>query len=218
MTHGYKDSDPAIVAEKSANNVEGSAAELMEPGARAKGKAVVPTTCRTQDRESVSPGLDRLRQAVRKKRNEQYTTLLHHIDVDLLMQAYHWLKRDAAAGVDGVTWDAYGVDLQANLAGLHARVHRGAYRAQPSRRRRIPKADGRERPLGIASLEDKIVQRALVEILNVIYEAEFLGFSYGFRPGRSQHDALDALAVGIIRTSVNWILDSDTRSFLDVVS
>lgn len=217
MTHGYKDSDPAIVAEKSANNVEGTAAELMEPRAGAKGKAVAPTTCRTQDRESVSPGLDRLRQAVRKKRNEQYTTLLHHIDVDLLMQAYHWLKRDAAAGVDGVTWDAYGVDLQAKLVGLHARVHRGAYRAQPSRRRMIPKADGRERPLGIASLEDKIVQRALVEILNVIYEAEFLGFSYGFRPGRSQHDALDALAVGIIRTSVNWILDSDTRSFFDTV-
>lgn len=217
MTNGCKDSDPEIVAEKLANNVEGSTAELMERRAGAKGKASVPTTCRTQNRESVSPGLDRLRQAVRENRTERYTALLHHIDVDLLMRAYHWLKRDAAAGVDGVTWDAYGSELQENLVDLHARVHRGAYRAQPSRRRMIPKADGRERPLGIASLEDKIVQRALVEVLNVIYEAEFLGFSYGFRPGRSQHDALDALATGIIRTSVNWILDSDIRSFFDTV-
>jgi RNA-directed DNA polymerase len=217
MMHGHEESDSAIRAKKSANKVEKSAAESMEQRAEAKEKALAPTTFRTQNREGVSPGLDRLRKAVQEKRNERFTTLLHHVDVDLLTKAYHWLKRDAAAGVDGVTWQAYGVDLQAKLVDLHARVHRGAYRAQPSRRRMIPKADGRERPLGIASLEDKIVQRALVEVLNVIYEAEFLGFSYGFRPGRGQHDALDALATGISRTAIRWILDADIRSFFDTV-
>jgi len=215
MMHGHEESDSAIRAKKSANKTERSAAESMEQRAEANGKTFAPTTRRTQNRESVSPGLDRLRKAVQEKRNERFTTLLHHVDVDLLTKAYHWLKRDAAAGVDGVTWQAYGVDLQVNIADLHARVHRGAYRAQPSRRRMIPKADGRERPLGIASLEDKIVQRALVEVLNVIYEEEFLGFSYGFRPGRGQHDALDALAVGISRTKVRWVLDADIRAFLD---
>jgi RNA-directed DNA polymerase len=217
MMHGREESDPAIVAEKSTNNVEGSTAESMEPRAGAKGKATASTTHRTQGRVSVSPGLDRLRQTAREHRNERFTALLHHVNVDLLGQAYHWLKRDAAAGVDGVTWQAYGTDLQARLADLYDRMHRGAYRAQPSRRRMIPKPDGRERPLGIASLEDKIVQRALAEVLNTIYEAEFLGFSYGFRPGRSQHDALDALWVGISRTAVNWILDADICSFFDTV-
>jgi group II intron reverse transcriptase/maturase len=218
MMHGHEESDSAIRAKKSANKItETVAAELMEQRAEAEGKTIAPTTRRTQNRESVSPGLERLRKAVQEKRNETFTTLLHHVDIDLLTKAYHCLKRDAAAGVDGITWQAYGVDLQAKLADLHARVHRGAYRAQPSRRRMIPKADGRERPLGIASLEDKIVQRALVEVLNVIYEAEFLGFSYGFRPGRGQHDALDALATGISRTTVRWILDADIRSFFDTV-
>jgi RNA-directed DNA polymerase len=217
MMHGREDSDSAIVAKKSANNVERSAAESMEPRAETKGKAIASTTRRTQRRESVSPGLDRLRQTPREHRNKRFTALLHHVDVDLLTRAYHWLKRDAAAGVDGVTWDAYGVDLQVNLADLHGRVHRGAFRAQPSRRRMIPKPDGRERPLGIASLEDKIVQRALVEVLNEVYEAEFLGFSYGFRPGRSQHDALDALAVGINKMAVKWVLDADIRAFFDTV-
>jgi group II intron reverse transcriptase/maturase len=217
MMNGREESDSAIRAKKSANKTEGSAAESMEQRAEAKGKAFAPTTHRTQNRESVSPGLERLRKAAQEKRNERFTTLLHHVDVDLLTKAYHWLKRDAAAGVDGVTWKAYGADLQVNLVDLHARVHRGAYRAQPSRRRMIPKADGRERPLGIASLEDKIVQRALVEVLNAIYEEEFLGFSYGFRPGRGQHDALDALAVGITRTKVRWVLDADIRAFFDTV-
>jgi len=218
MMHGREDSDSAIVAKKSANNVEQSTAESMEPRAETKGKAIASTMRRTQGRESVSPGLDRLRQIARVNRKERFTALLHHVDVDLLSRAYHWLKRDAAAGVDGVTWRAYGVDLQANLADLHDRVHRGAYRAQPSRRRMIPKPDGRERPLGIASLEDKIVQRALVEVLNEIYEAEFLGFSYGFRPGRSQHDALDALWIGIDKTAVNWVLDADIRAYFDTVN
>jgi group II intron reverse transcriptase/maturase len=148
----------------------------------------------------------------------RFTALLHHVTLELLRDAYSWLKRDAAPGVDGVTWHDYGEALETNLRDLHGRVQRGAYRAQPSRRQYIPKPDGRRRPLGIAALEDKIVQRALVEVLNAIYEEDFLGFSYGFRPGRSQHDALDALAVGIDRARVNWILDADIAGFFDTVS
>jgi retron-type reverse transcriptase len=166
----------------------------------------------------MSHGLDRVRLAARLDRKQRFTALLHHVTVDLLRDAYSWIKRDAAPGVDGVTWHAYGEDLEARLEDLHARVHRGGYRAQPSRRKFIPKPDGRQRPLGIAALEDKIVQRALVEVLNAIYEEDFLGLSYGFRPGRSQHDALDALAVGIERTKVNWILDADIAGFFDTVS
>jgi len=166
----------------------------------------------------MSPGLERVRTAARLRKKERFTALLHHVTVDLLRDAYSWLKRDAAAGADGVTWDDYGADLEVNLADLHARIHRGAYRAQPSRRVYIPKPDGRQRPLGIAALEDKIVQRALVEVLNAIYEEDFLGFSYGFRPGRGQHDALDALAVGITSRKVNWILDADIAAFFDTVS
>ena len=148
----------------------------------------------------------------------RFTALLHHVTVDLLRWSFHQLKRQAAPGVDGITWDQYEADLESNLADLHGRVHRGAYRAKPSRRQYIPKPDGRQRPLGIASLEDKIVQRAVVEVLNAIYETDFLGFSYGFRPGRSQHDALDALAIGIYRKKVNWILDADIRAFFDTMS
>jgi group II intron reverse transcriptase/maturase len=142
---------------------------------------------------------------------------LHHVDVGLLRQAYLWLKRDAAAGVDGVTWEEYGRSLEASLADLHGRIHRGAYRALPSRRTYIPKPDGRQRPLGIAALEDKVVQRAVVEVLNAIWEEDFLGFSYGFRPGRGPHDGLDALATGITLTRVNWILDADIAGFFDAV-
>jgi retron-type reverse transcriptase len=163
----------------------------------------------------VSPGLDRVRQAARAEKETRFTALLHHLDVDLLGWAYHQLKRDAAVGVDEMTWAAYGDGLEARLTDLHGRLHRGAYRAQPSRRHYIPKPDGRQRPLGIAALEDKIVQRALVEVLNAIYEEDFLGFSYGFRPGRGQHDALDALVVAIETRKVNWILDADIRSFLE---
>jgi RNA-directed DNA polymerase len=219
MMNDHENSDSVIVVEKPTNNIiETVVAELVERSTETKGKAITPTTRRTPSRESVSPGLDRLRQRAREHRNEKFTSLLHHIDVYLLSKAYHWLKRDAAAGVDGVTWQAYGVDLQEKLVDLHGRVHRGAYRAQPSRRRMIPKPDGRERPLGIASLEDKIVQRAMVEVLNAIFEPEFVGFSYGFRPGRSQHDALDALWVGIDTMRVNWILDADIRSYFDTIS
>jgi group II intron reverse transcriptase/maturase len=154
---------------------------------------------------------------IAEKDRAQFTALLHHVDVDRLRAAYWALNPRAATGVDGVTWQEYGLDLEANLRDLHARVHRGAYRAKPSRRAYIPKPDGRLRPLGIAALEDKVLQRAVVEVLNAVYEADFLGFSYGFRPGRSQHQALDALAVALERRKVNWILDADIRSYFDSI-
>jgi group II intron reverse transcriptase/maturase len=166
----------------------------------------------------VSLGLDRVRRAARQRKKERFTALLHHVTPELLRESFRALKRDAAPGVDGVTWQDYAGNLEVHLEDLHGRVQRGAYRALPSRRRFIPKPDGRQRPLGIAALEDKIVQRAVAEVLNAIYEEDFLGFSYGFRPGRSQHDALDTLSFGIIRTPVNWILDADIRSFFDTVS
>jgi group II intron reverse transcriptase/maturase len=166
----------------------------------------------------VSQGLERVRQAARQRKKERFTALLHHVTVDLLRESFYALKRKAAPGVDGLTWPDYEAELEDNLQDLHARVRRGAYRALPVRRRYIPKPGGKQRPLGIAALEDKIVQRAVVVVLNAIYEEDFLGFSYGFRPKRSQHDALDALAVGICNTPVNWILDADIRSFFDSVS
>jgi RNA-directed DNA polymerase len=169
---------------------------------------------RTQSRDvSASSALERVRQVAAKDRDARFTALLHHVDVDRLRGAYRALSPKAAAGVDGETWESYGQGLEENLRDLHARVQRGAYRAKPSRRAYIPKADGRLRPLGIAALEDKIVQRAVVEVLNAIYEADFLGFSYGFRPGRGPHDALDALTVAIENRKVNWVLDADFRDF-----
>jgi RNA-directed DNA polymerase len=219
MMPGGEKSDPAVVAGKSANvGGDQPPAEPMEPRAGTEGNAVEHGMRRTLGRESVSSGLDRVRQRAREKKEEKFTTLLHHVDVDLLRSAYGWLAKDAAAGVDGVTWRAYGQELEPRLADLKDRIHRGAYRALPSRRVYIPKPDGRQRPLGIAALEDKIVQRAVVEVLNAIYEEDFLGFSYGFRPGRGQHDALDALAVGITRRRVNFILDADIAGFFDTVS
>jgi group II intron reverse transcriptase/maturase len=154
-----------------------------------------------------------VREAARRDKEARFTALLHHVDLTRLRAAYLAIRPQAAPGVDGMTWRAYGGDLEANLRDLHQRVHRGAYQARPSRRVYIPKADGRQRPLGIATLEDKIVQRAVVEVLNAIYEEDFLGFSYGFRPGRNPHDALDALAAGIYRKKVNWVLDADIRDF-----
>ena len=218
MKYDHEKSDLLVVALKPMNNIDKAVAELVERRGKTEGKTTEPTTHRTLSRESVSPGLDRLRQRAKEYRNEKFTSLLHHIDVPLLTMAYDALRHDAAVGVDGITWREYGEGLQAKLVDLHSRVHRGAYRAQPSRRKMIPKPDGRERPLGIASLEDKIVQRALVEVLNAIYEAEFLGFSYGFRPGRGQHDALDALWVGIDTKRINWILDADIRAYFDTVN
>ena len=152
------------------------------------------------------------------RKQERFTALLHHVKVDLLRDSFYALKRKAAPGVDGVTWQEYEPGLEDRLVDLHSRVHRGAYRAQPSRRVYIPKADGRQRPLGIAALEDKIVQQAVVTVLNEIYEVDFKGFSYGFRPGRGPHQALDALAVGIQRKRVNWVLDADIRNFYDSLS
>jgi RNA-directed DNA polymerase len=190
----------------------------VERRAETKGNASQQSTRRAQDRESVSWALDRVRQVARQRKKERFTALFHHVSIDLLRQAFFALKRDAAPGVDGVRWQDYETDLERKLADLHTRVHRGAYRAQPSRRRYIPKADGRQRPLAVAALEDKIVQRATAAVLNQIYEEDFLGFSYGFRLRRGQHDALDALRVGIGGSKVSWIIDADIKSFFDTVS
>jgi RNA-directed DNA polymerase len=218
MMNGIGKSDSAIVAVKPTNKAGPSAAEPGEPRAEAKGNAGRQSTHRTQSWASVSQALDRIRQAVKQSKGEKLTALLHHISEDMLKTAFYELKAGAAPGVDGLRWEDYEAGLDGNIEGLHARVHRGAYRALPSRRVYIPKPDGKQRPLAIAALEDKIVQRAVVEVLNVIYEEEFLGFSYGFRPGRGTHDALDALAVGIDSRKVNWILDADIRSFFDTVN
>jgi len=203
---------------KPANKAEPSAAESGEPRAGTKGNASQQSTRRTQSRENVSQALDRIRQVARQRKKERFTALFHHISVDLLRTAFFALKREAAAGVDGLKWQDYEADLERNLEELHARVQRGAYRALPSRRQYIPKPDGRQRPLAIAALEDKIVQRATAAVLNGIYEEDFLGFSYGFRPKRGQHDALDALVVGITSKKVNYILDADIQGFFDAVS
>jgi len=213
--HGHEKSGLAIVAVKLANKAGRPAAE---PRAGAEGNASQQSTRRAQDRASVSQAPERIRQAAKERKKERFTALLHHISVPMLRVAFYALERDAAPGVDGLTWQDYEADLDRRIEDLHERVQRGAYGAQPSRRRYIPKPDGRQRPLAIAALEDKIVQRAVVMVLNAIYEEDFLGFSYGFRPGRSQHDALDALAVGISSTKVNWILDADIRSFFDTVN
>jgi len=218
MMNGREKSDSAIVAMKPANKAGRPAAEWVEQRAGTKGNTGQPRTRRAQNRSGVSQGLARVRQAAKQRKKERFTALLHHVTVDLLREAFYALKRKAAPGVDGLTWPDYEAELEDNLQDLHARVHRGAYRALPVRRRYIPKPGGKQRPLGIAALEDKIVQRAVVVVLNAIYEEDFLGFSYGFRPKRSQHDALDALAVGICNTPVNWILDADIRSFFDSVS
>ena len=182
-----------------------------------KGKSEPSPAGRAQNRPEASSGLARLRQAASRDKQLRFTTLMHHVTVDLLREAYYALKRDAAPGVDGVTWKEYGDDLEGRLADLHDRLQSGRYRAQPSKRRWIPKPDGRLRPLGIACLEDKIAQQALVMVLNEIYEEDFLGFSYGFRPGRGPHDALDAVWVGIKQRKVNWVLDVDIRSFFDTI-
>jgi retron-type reverse transcriptase len=203
---------------KPTNNIGRPVAEPVEERRLAKGNTDQQNASRTLSRDDdASSALDRVRQAARKDKRAKFTALLHHVDVDRLRRAYWAINPKAATGVDGLTWGDYGRDLEANLENLHAKLHRGAYRASPSRRVYIPKPDGRLRPLGIASLEDKIVQRAVVEVLNAIYEEDFLGFSYGFRPGRSPHDALDALAVGIEKKKVNWILDADIRGFYDAI-
>jgi RNA-directed DNA polymerase len=195
--HAREKSDSAVVAEKPSNKAGQPGAEAVERRAEAEGNAYQQSTRRAQNRESVSQALERIRQVARQRKKEKFTALFHHISIEHLREAYFELKKDAAPGVDGLTWRAYEADLERRLAGLHARLERGAYRALPSRRVYISKLDGRQRPLAVAALEDKIVQRAAIALLNAIYEREFLGFSYGFRPGRNQHDALDALIVGI---------------------
>src|SRR6202051_1934436 len=174
-----------------------------------------PNTQPTQSGERMSQGLNGVRERARKNKQERFTALLHHLTVDLLRESFYGLKRKAAPGVDGVTWQGYEPGLQESLIDLHGRVHRGTYRAKPSRRVYIEKADGRQRPLGIAALEDKIVQQAVVTVLNQVYEEDFLGFSYGFRPGRSQHQALDALSYALRYKKVNYVLDADIRGFFD---
>src|SRR3954447_9308335 len=213
--HGPEKSDPPIVAGKSANKAAPAATEPMERRGGIEGKAGLQSTVRTRSRAAVSHAHGRLRQAVARDKREKLAALLHHVSLDTLRWAFLEQRKDAAPGVDRLTWEEYAVDLETRLADLHGRVHRGAYRALPSRRRCIPKPDGGRRPLGIAALEGKIVQTAVVAILTPIYEAEFLGFSYGFRPGRGQHDAL---AAGIARERINWILDADLRSFFDTIS
>lgn len=218
MMNGDGKSDGLTVPTKSPNKVPRGAAEVVEGRSPTKGNANQQNTSRTQRRQNdVHSALDRVRQAAKRDRKAQFTALLHHVTYDRLRSAFHALRPKAAAGVDGVTWQQYRQDLESNLRELHARLHRGAYRAKPSRRVFIPKADGRQRPLGIATLEDKIIQRAIVEVLNAMYEVDFLGFSYGFRPGRSQHQALDALAVAVRRKRVNWVLDADIRGFFDAI-
>ena len=218
MMNGPEKSDPAIVAGKSANKAEQSAAEPMEQRAGTKGNAGQQSTHRTQSRTNVSQAQERIRKAARERKKERFTALFHHITVELLEEAFYALAQNAAPGVDRRTWKDYEADLEHNIEDLHQRVQRGAYRALPSRRVYIPKPDGQQRPLAVAALEDKIVQRAVVALLNAIYEEDFLGFSYGFRPGRGAHDALDALCVGIHGRKVSFIVDADIRSFFDTIS
>jgi group II intron reverse transcriptase/maturase len=218
MMNEPEKSDSAVVAVKLANKAEQSAAEPVEPRVGTKGNADQQSTHRTQSRGSVSQALGRVRKIARERKKERFTSLLHHVDAAMLETAFFALKRAAAPGVDGMTWKTYEQDLDRRIEDLHARVHSGAYRALPSRRSYIPKDDGSKRPLAVAALEDKIVQKAVAAVLSEIYEEDFLGFSYGFRPERGQHDALDALIVGIDGKKVNFILDADIRSFFTEVS
>jgi RNA-directed DNA polymerase len=218
MTDDRRKSDTAVVPEKLGNAADGSTADTTEGRVVAKGNPPERNVLRTQSRASTPSALERVRQAAQRDRKQRFTALLHHVyDVARLRAAYLALKRDAAAGVDGETWDSYGQTLEANLQDLSDRVKQGAYRARPVRRAYILKTDGRQRPLGIPALEDKIVQRAVVEVMNAIYETDFLSFSYGFRPGRSPHHALDALTVGIDTRKVSWVLDADIRGFFDTL-
>jgi len=218
MMDGRRKSDRSVVPEKPPNNVAPATAEEVEGRGLAKGNPQQQNTLRTPSREGVQHALMRVRQAARRDKKGRFTALMHHIyAVEQLHAAYAALKRDAAAGVDGETWQHYGQNLEENLLGLSKRLKRGAYRAKPVRRVFIPKADGRQRPLGVTALEDKIVQRATVEVLNAIYETDFLGFSYGFRPGRNAHNALDALYTALVTRKVNWVLDLDIRGFYETI-
>src|SRR6202162_2240640 len=216
--HVAGESDGRTVPTKCPNKNGKPLAEGMEGRRPTKENIEQTTASQTQSWVNASSGLFGVREAAKREGKTRFTALLHHVTVALLLESFYALKRDAAPGVDGVTWKEYETDLDKRLEDLHRRVHQGTYRAQPSRRAYIPKADGRQRPLGIAALEDKIVQHAVGTVLNQIYEEDFAGFSYGFRPGRNQHDALDALWVGIMRKNVNWVLDADIRDFFGSIS
>jgi RNA-directed DNA polymerase len=222
MMNGRRKSDRPVVATKPANkvgapsNTEATTAERVERRGLAKGKPPGQNTNRAQDRSIVQSALSRIRQAAVKDKQAKFTSLMHHIyNLSMLREAYFALKRDAAPGVDGETWRQYREHLESNLTDLSTRLRRGAYRAKPVRRAFITKDDGRQRPLGVTALEDKIAQRATVEVLNGIYETDFLGFSYGYRPGKSPHHALDALYTALLTRKVNWVLDGDISSFFD---
>jgi len=210
-----EESDEGTVPMKRPNKEDLASAEDVEGRTSPKGNGGESAAVRTPSRDTASIGLVAVRQAARRSKSVRFTALLHHITVDLLKQSYLALVRDAAPGIDGVTWQAYGENLDDKLKNLHERIHKGSYRARPAKRSYIPKADGSKRPLSIWCLEDKIVQQAVVTVLEAIYEEDFVGFSYGFRPGRGQHDALDALHVGILRRQVNWVLDADIQGFFD---
>lgn len=219
MMNEHGKSDNCIVPEKLPNKVFSEAAEVMEGRRLAKGNQSERNTHRTQGRISVQSGLKRIRQAVEKGVNQQFTALFHHVySVDTLRECYYDIKRTASPGIDGVTWRSYGENLEENLESLSARLKGGQYRAKPVKRSYVPKSDGHQRPIGLPALEDKIVQRAVVMVLNEVYEQDFRGFSYGFRPGRNPHSALDALYVGIAKRKVNWVLDADIRAFFDTLS
>src|SRR6266705_4816648 len=215
---GHEKSDRPVVPASPPNKAAQAAAEAGEGSGLGKENATSATRPGHSAGLSVPSALGRVRRVAKQDRKVRFTALLHHVDVDRLRTAYWALNPKAATGVDGVTWQDYGQDLEANLRDLHARVHRGAYRARPSRRVYIPKADGRQRPLGVAALEDKLLQRAVVEVLSAIYETDFLGFSYGFRPRRSPHHALDALYAGLLTRQVNWVLDADIRGFFEAIN
>jgi RNA-directed DNA polymerase len=216
--HVSEESHSGTVPMSHSNKDGRSSAESEEGRPLIKENAGQPNTYPTQSGKGVSQGLASVRKAARENKEMKFTALLHHLTIDLLRESLYSLKRKAAPGVDGVTWQEYENGMEDRLNDLHGRVHRGAYRAQPSRRVYIEKEDGRQRPLGVAALEDKIVQQAVATILNQIYEEDFLGFSYGFRPGRSQHDALDALSYALLKKKVNYVLDADIRGFLDSYS
>lgn len=219
MTNDRGKSDREVVPEKLPNEADSHAEEAMEGSNRAKGNSAKRDKPWTLSQPGLPSALERVGQAARKDRTIRFTALMHHIyDVGRLREAYKGIAHDAAAGVDGETWKHYGEKLEENLQDLSGRLARGAYRARPVRRVYIEKADGRKRPLGVPALEDKIVQRSAVTVLNAIYEVDFLGFSYGFRPGRSPHQALDAVAYGMWKKMVKWVLDADLQSFLDASS
>ncbi len=207
-----------MVPTKPPNEGGPTTSEVAEGRGLVEENADPQNTHRTQRRARVHSELEGVRRFAKQNKEAKFTALFHHITLERLRLAFMDTNRKAAAGVDGVTWEQYESNLEGNLQGLHERLRRGAYRAKSSRRVYIPKADGRQRPLGVAALEDKIVQRAVVEVLNAIYEEDFLGFSYGFRPGRGQHDALDALVAGIKRKKVSFVLDADIRGFFDAIN